>query len=201
MRNALTRAVKVALCVGCVAVLGAQTRSTLDMYLIDVEGGNATLFVTPSGESLLIDTGNGGAAAARDAERIAAAAKDAGISRLDYLVTTHYHGDHFGAMAEVASRLPVGPLRRPRPERPAQPGHRHVPEHGVSEAPCGQDAHRGEARGHAAHARSRGTHRHLGRERPRQAAARRRRGEPGLRVREAAGSGSRRRTRSRSARM
>lgn len=95
-------------CVCAVTVLGAQGRSTLDMYLIDVEGGNATLFVTPSGETLLIDTGNGGAAAARDAERILAAAKDAGVSRIDHLVTTHYHGDHFGAMAEVASRLPVG---------------------------------------------------------------------------------------------
>ena len=80
---------------------------TLDIYLIDVEGGNATLFVTPSGESLLIDTGNGGAAAARDAGRILAAAKDAGVTQLDHLVTTHYHGDHFGAMAIVASKLPV----------------------------------------------------------------------------------------------
>ena len=61
----------------------AQTRAgrTLDIYVIDVEGGNATLFVSPSGESVLIDTGNGGAAAARDADRIMAAVKDAGLSR------------------------------------------------------------------------------------------------------------------------
>jgi competence protein ComEC len=91
-----------------VAVLGAQAaRTTLDIYLIDVEGGNATLFVSPAGESLLIDTGNGGAAAARDADRIVAAARDAGIARIDHLITTHYHGDHFGAMADVASRLPI----------------------------------------------------------------------------------------------
>jgi beta-lactamase superfamily II metal-dependent hydrolase len=87
----------------------AQTpqRQTLDIYLVDVEGGNATLFVAPSGESLLIDTGNGGAAATRDADRILAAAKDAGLTQINHLVTTHYHGDHFGAMGEVASRIPV----------------------------------------------------------------------------------------------
>ena len=47
----------------CAVVLAAQARTTLDIYLVDVEGGNATLFVAPSGESILIDTGNGGAAA------------------------------------------------------------------------------------------------------------------------------------------
>src|SRR5688572_6987530 len=87
--------------------LVAQTRTTLDIYVIDVEGGNATLFVAPSGESLLIDTGNGGQAAARDAERIMAAAKDAGLAQIDHLITTHYHGDHFGAMSELASRIPI----------------------------------------------------------------------------------------------
>ena len=91
-----------------VAVLAAQTRSTFDVYLIDVEGGNATLFVAPSGESLLIDTGNGGQAAARDAGRIMAAATDAGLRRIDHLITTHYHGDHFGALSELAGRIPIG---------------------------------------------------------------------------------------------
>jgi len=87
----------------------AQTRSAkpLDIYLVDVEGGNATLFVSPSGESVLIDTGNGGAAAARDAGRIIAAAQDAGLSQIDHLITTHWHGDHFGAMADLASRIPI----------------------------------------------------------------------------------------------
>ena len=87
----------------------AQTRArkTLEIYMIDVEGGNATLFVSPSGESLLMDTGNGGAAAVRDADRIMAAVKDAGITQIDHLITTHWHGDHFGAMAEVASRIPI----------------------------------------------------------------------------------------------
>ena len=90
------------------AALAAQPRTTLDIYVIDVEGGNATLFVSPSGESLLIDTGNGGQAAARDASRILAAAQDAGVTRIDHLLTTHYHGDHFGAMSELAGRFPVG---------------------------------------------------------------------------------------------
>src|SRR5436309_1221687 len=87
----------------------AQTRSskTLDIYVVDVEGGNATLFIAPSGESVLIDTGNGGAAAARDAGRIVAAMKDAGLQQIDHLITTHWHGDHFGGMAELASRTTI----------------------------------------------------------------------------------------------
>src|SRR5580765_738054 len=88
----------------------AQTRAvkTLDIYIVDVEGGNATLFVSPSGESLLIDTGNVGAAAVRDAGRISAAVKDAGLARIDHLITTHWHGDHFGGMTELAARVPIG---------------------------------------------------------------------------------------------
>jgi len=87
---------------------GAQAaRRTLDIYVVDVEGGNATLFVAPSGQSVLIDTGNGGAAAERDAGRILAAAKDAGLTQIDHLITTHWHGDHFGAMETVAARIPI----------------------------------------------------------------------------------------------
>jgi competence protein ComEC len=86
----------------------AQTRTTLDIYVVDVEGGNATLFVPPSGESVLIDTGNVAPdAAVRDAERIVAAAKDAGLTQIDHLITTHWHGDHFGGMAEVNKRIPI----------------------------------------------------------------------------------------------
>lgn len=89
--------------------VAAQDRSarTLDIYLVDVEGGNATLFVSPSRESLLIDTGNGGQAATLDADRIMAAARDAGLTQIDHLITAHDHGDHFGAMAELASRIPI----------------------------------------------------------------------------------------------
>jgi competence protein ComEC len=92
------------------AWLAAQTPSakSLDVYFIDVEGGGATLFVTPSGGSVLIDTGNGGAAAMRDVDRIMAAVKAAGLARIDHLITTHWHGDHYGGMSELASRIPIG---------------------------------------------------------------------------------------------
>ena len=102
------------------AMLEAQT-GTLNIYVIDVEGGNATLFVSPSGESLLIDTGNAGAAAARDAGRIHAAARDAGVRQIDHLITTHWHGDHWGGMAELAKLIPIrhfidhGPTIQPQP--------------------------------------------------------------------------------------
>jgi len=87
----------------------AQNRAAkpLDIYVIDVEGGNATLFVTPSGETVLIDTGNGGAQAARDAARIMEAAKDAGVTKIDHLIFTHWHGDHFGGLAELAKQIPI----------------------------------------------------------------------------------------------
>ncbi len=89
-----------------VASLPGQSRDakSLQIYVVDVEGGNATLFVTPSGESVLIDTGNPGA---RDADRIMAAAKDAGVARIDHLITTHWHGDHFGGMSDLAGRIPI----------------------------------------------------------------------------------------------
>ena len=86
----------------------AQPRpSTLDIYVIDVEGGNATLFVPPSRESLLIDTGNAGPAAARDAGRIVEAIQAAGLQQIDHLIITHWHGDHFGGLAELASKVPI----------------------------------------------------------------------------------------------
>ncbi len=85
----------------------APTGDALRIYLVDVEGGNATLFVTPSDEALLIDTGNGGANAARDVGRIMAAVEDAGLDQIDHLITTHWHGDHFGGMTELAKRIPI----------------------------------------------------------------------------------------------
>ena len=82
-------------------------QNPLRIYFVDVEGGQATLFVTPAGESLLIDTGwpgNDG----RDADRIVAVAKKAGISRIDYVLITHYHVDHVGGAPQLAARIPVG---------------------------------------------------------------------------------------------
>lgn len=84
-----------------------RTSKSLEIYVVDVEGGNATLFVSPSGESVLIDTGNAGGATGRDPGRILEAIKDAGLKQIDHLITTHWHGDHFGGMAEVAAKIPV----------------------------------------------------------------------------------------------
>ena len=93
--------------------------------MIDVEGGNATLFVTPSGESVLIDSGNvAPAAAIRDAERIMEAVRDAKLTQIDHLITTHWHNDHFGGMAELARRIPDPALHRPWADRAAQSGDR-----------------------------------------------------------------------------
>jgi beta-lactamase superfamily II metal-dependent hydrolase len=93
----------------CAVGVSGQTHigNSLDIYVVDVEGGNATLLVAPSGESLLIDAGNGGAAATRDAGRIADAAKAAGLTRIDHLITTHWHGDHYGGLTELAARMPI----------------------------------------------------------------------------------------------
>lgn len=71
----------------------------LEIYWIDVEGGAATLIVSPSGESLLVDTGFPGT---RDAQRISQAMVTAGISRIDHLVITHFHGDHIGGVPALA---------------------------------------------------------------------------------------------------
>ena len=91
---------------------------TLDIYFIDVEGGQATLIVTPAGESLLVDTGFPGSGGtfsslpgdprdARDARRIVAAAKDAGLARIDNLLVTHFHADHVGGVVELAQLIPI----------------------------------------------------------------------------------------------
>jgi competence protein ComEC len=79
---------------------------TLQVYFVDVEGGQATLFVTPEGQSLLIDTGWAGNEG-RDADRIVAAAKKAGISRINYVLITHFHEDHVGGAPQLAARIPI----------------------------------------------------------------------------------------------
>jgi competence protein ComEC len=85
----------------------ATPLKSLQIYFVDVEGGQATLFVTPAGQSLLIDTGwpgNNG----RDARRIVAAAHDAGIDKIDFVLITHYHDDHVGGAPQLARRIPIG---------------------------------------------------------------------------------------------
>ena len=93
----------------------AQNKSkTFDIYVIDVEGGKATLFVSPSGESVLLDSGN---PVARDTDRIMTVLTEAGVKELDYLVSTHYHVDHIGGMQELAKRIPIKQFHRPRAEQ------------------------------------------------------------------------------------
>ena len=87
-------------------VPASPAAKTLTVYFIDVEGGQATLFVAPSGESMLVDTGWSGHNN-RDADRIAAAAKKAGVKKIDYLVITHYHEDHVGGVPQLAAKLPI----------------------------------------------------------------------------------------------
>ncbi len=79
----------------------------LEIYFVDVEGGQATLFVTPEGRSLLVDTGWPGNAG-RDADRIVAAAKKSGISKIDFVLLTHYHRDHIGGAPQLLARIPIG---------------------------------------------------------------------------------------------
>jgi beta-lactamase superfamily II metal-dependent hydrolase len=88
------------------AALPAQAQS-LTATFIDVEGGQATLFVTPTHQSLLIDTGWAGNNF-RDADRIAAAAHAAGLTKIDYVLITHYHDDHVGGVPQLVARIPVG---------------------------------------------------------------------------------------------
>jgi len=99
-------------------ILSVRAEKTLDIYWVDVEGGAATLMVTPAGQSILIDTGNPGT---RDAGRIhEVATKQAGLRKIDFLITTHFHGDHFGGAAPLSQLMPIGkvydngiPVRNP----------------------------------------------------------------------------------------
>ena len=86
------------------------------IYAIDVEGGQATLLVSPSGASLLVDTG-WPTPDSRDAGRIQLAMKDAGISKLDHVLITHYHHDHVGGVPQLVSRVPVGEFLDHGPNR------------------------------------------------------------------------------------
>lgn len=89
-------------------LLASARDKTLDIYWIDSEGGGSTLIVTPAGESVLIDTGNPGG---RDPQRIQKVAMEqAKLTRIDHVIITHFHADHFGGLAELATLMPVGTL-------------------------------------------------------------------------------------------
>lgn len=94
----------VAIIVTLAASVFVRAQRGLDIYSIDVEGGQSTLVVTPDREAILIDAGWPGE---RDAKRIQAAAKEAGVSQIDYFVNTHLHADHFGSIPDLIAGLPV----------------------------------------------------------------------------------------------
>ncbi|HEU4938593.1 MAG TPA: MBL fold metallo-hydrolase [Vicinamibacterales bacterium] len=89
------------------ALIDAQSKTTkpLEIWVVDVEGGKAALYVSPTGQTAIIDTGFPGA---RDLDRIMAAIADAGVKQIDYLISTHYHVDHIGNLVELAGRIPIG---------------------------------------------------------------------------------------------
>ena len=105
MKTTLRSICFVGLMLGCAAATGAQSRN-LDIYWVDVEGGAATLVVSPSGESLLYDAG--WEVDGRDAKRIFAAAQQAGLKKIDHFVLSHYHADHAGGIPALAKLIPIG---------------------------------------------------------------------------------------------
>ena len=91
---------------GCGVLLAAQAKPAkpLEIYVIDVEGGKSDLWITPAGQNILIDTATGGD---RDLNRILDTLTAAGVTKIDYMITTHYHSDHAGNLAEIAKRIPI----------------------------------------------------------------------------------------------
>jgi beta-lactamase superfamily II metal-dependent hydrolase len=123
LRRRLSRRVLL-LCLIAAAPLDAQRGGapgvrTLDIYVVDTEGGKAALYVSPSGENVLIDTGNPGA---RDGGRILAVLEAAGVKRIDHLISTHYHRDHVGGLVALAQRIPIAHFldHGPNVENPEQ---------------------------------------------------------------------------------
>src|SRR5262249_13926575 len=106
--GAVMRKVLIALIAGAVlgTVEGGRTQAprSLDFHFLDMEGCGGALIVAPSGKSIVVGAGNPGV---RDAERIIAAAKEAGLTRIDYSLPSHYHPDHYGAVAELVARFPI----------------------------------------------------------------------------------------------
>jgi competence protein ComEC len=82
----------------------AQAGKTLDIYFIDTEGGQSTLYVSPTGQTLLVDAGNAGE---RDLNRILDVLKVAGVKQIDHFWLTHYHGDHYGSLVDIAKQVPI----------------------------------------------------------------------------------------------
>jgi competence protein ComEC len=103
MRRFFVLSLVIALC-AMPEVFLAQAGKTLDIYFIDTEGGQATLYVSPGGQTLLVDAGNAGE---RDLNRILDVFKVAGVKQLDHFWMTHYHGDHYGSLLDIAKQIPI----------------------------------------------------------------------------------------------
>jgi competence protein ComEC len=129
MRRILLPVVALALLAS--AVVGTQGQSTTSIYFIDTEGGMSTVIVSPSNgilgtkETLVLDAGNLNPPG-RDAERIVAAMKDAGVEWIDTLVVSHYHGDHVGGVAALADKVPIRRVLDPGAFIPEQNGNREA---------------------------------------------------------------------------
>jgi competence protein ComEC len=126
------------------AVIQTQGQSTTDIYFIDTEGGQATLIISPANgilgtkETLLLDAGNLNPPG-RDAERIVAAMKNAGVEWIDTLVVSHYHGDHVGGVAALADKVPIRRVLDPGAFIPEQNANREAGY--ISYVPIRQNSH------------------------------------------------------------
>lgn len=107
----------------------------LEIYDVDTEGGEAIMFVTPAHQTVLIDTGNQGS---RDAARIAETARIASVTQIDYLLITHYHGDHVGGFLELQKLLPVQHFVD---HGPTVEGDRNTPSKQAYDAAAARSAH------------------------------------------------------------
>ena len=123
MRQSISLLLGLILCLMPRAALLAQGQApakTLDMYFIDTEGGQSTLYVSPTGQTLLVDAGNAGD---RDLNRIMDVLRVAGVKQLDHFWMTHYHGDHFGSLLDLAKQIPIRRLYDHGPTvEPDRPG-------------------------------------------------------------------------------
>ena len=106
MRPPILR-VALGIALGTVLLAAQPPDAGLDIYWIDVEGGAATLIVTPARQSILMDAG-WERPDERDARRIQDALRDAGVDRIDYFIASHFHGDHVGGLPALAARVPIG---------------------------------------------------------------------------------------------
>lgn len=112
MRTIVRFPIAVALLIAPIAVVQSQEEKPLDIYVFDTEGGESVLYISPTGETLLFDTGGGNAEAnQRDFNRILAVVKEADIRVLDYVIVSHNHGDHVGNAADLP-KLPIRNIRQ-----------------------------------------------------------------------------------------